>query len=66
MAKVKSAQGARHEVLTPDEAAKELRLSRNAIYQAIAKGEVPSVRIGRKILVPRARLEAMLRGEKAA
>jgi len=40
------------EFLTVEEAAKALRLSRNGTYEAIRKEEIPSVRIGRRILVP--------------
>jgi excisionase family DNA binding protein len=34
----------------------------NQIYAGIARGEIPSVRIGRKILIPRQRLLDMLNG----
>ncbi len=53
------------DVLTIEEARKVLRLGRNAAYQGIANGEIPSIRIGRRILVPRVALENMLRGEVA-
>jgi excisionase family DNA binding protein len=42
-----------------------LGLGRNATYEAIARGDIPSIRIGKRILVPRAALEAMLNGAKA-
>jgi excisionase family DNA binding protein len=51
------------EILTVEEARQRLRISRNAIYQAIERREVPSVRIGKRILIPRAAFEALLRGE---
>jgi excisionase family DNA binding protein len=54
------------DVLTVEEARKRLRIGRNAIYDAIARSEVPSIRLGRKILVPRLALEALLRGEGRA
>jgi excisionase family DNA binding protein len=47
-------------VLTVDEVAKELRLSRNATYEAIARKEIPSVRVGRRILVPIEALDRLL------
>ena len=47
-------------VLTVDEVAKILRIGRISAYQAIERGEVPSIRIGRRILIPRAALEQML------
>lgn len=46
--------------LTTDEAADLLGISRSAAYNAVATGEIPSVRIGRRILIPRARLIEML------
>lgn len=41
-------------------AAALLGISRNAAYQAIAVGELPALRLGRRLLVPTARLAAML------
>ena len=37
-----------------------LGLSRGLTYEAIRQGEIPSIRIGRRIIIPRASLEAML------
>jgi len=55
------------DVLTVEEVRKRLRLGRNAMYDAINNGQVPSIRLGRRILIPRVAFEAMLRGEiKAA
>lgn len=48
------------EVLTIEEARKVLRLGKNAAYQAVENGDIPSIRIGRRILVPRAALERLL------
>jgi excisionase family DNA binding protein len=45
---------------TVDEAAALLGLSRNLAYAAVASGEIPSVKIGRRILVPRTALERLL------
>ncbi len=47
-------------VLTVVEVAKILRIGRISAYQAIERGEVPSIRIGRRILVPRIALEQLL------
>ena len=46
------------------EAAEKLGVSRNLAYEAIKAGQIPHVRIGRRILVPEAALERML-GERA-
>jgi excisionase family DNA binding protein len=45
------------------EAGKMLGLGRSAAYAAAARGEIPTLRFGRKIVVPLAQLEALLRGE---
>jgi excisionase family DNA binding protein len=34
----------------------------NQIYAAIARGDIPSVKIGRRILIPRQRLLEMING----
>jgi excisionase family DNA binding protein len=52
---------AKREVLTVDEAAKVLRLGRSAAYKAVRAKEIPSIRIGRRILVPVAALDDKLR-----
>jgi excisionase family DNA binding protein len=41
------------EVLTVREAAAILRVGRNQLYQAIARGELDAVRIGRSIRIPK-------------
>jgi excisionase family DNA binding protein len=47
-------------VLTVEEAAQVLRIGRTAAYEAVRRGEVPSIRVGRRLLVPRHRLEALV------
>ena len=47
-------------VLTVEEAAAALRIGRSAAYEAVRSGELPAVRIGRSIRVPRHRLEVLL------
>lgn len=49
--------------LTVTEAAKLLRLGRASAYEAIKTGELPSIRIGKRILVPRKALERLLEGQ---
>ena len=51
--------------LTVPEAARKLGISRNAAYEAAQRGEIPSIRVGKRLLVPRAALERMLQGEAA-
>lgn len=47
--------------LTIDETAERLGIGRSSAYQAAKAGEIPTIRIGRRILVPAAALERMLR-----
>jgi excisionase family DNA binding protein len=37
-----------------------LGLSRGLMYEAVRTGQIPSVRIGRRILIPRATLQRLL------
>jgi excisionase family DNA binding protein len=45
---------------TISEAAQKLGIHKNSAYKAATNGELPTVRIGDRILVPRAALTAML------
>ena len=45
---------------TVDEAAKILRISRNSAYQAVKEGQIPSIRIGKRIVIPRQAFNRML------
>ncbi len=55
-------------VYSVEETAKLLGISRSSAYEAVHRGEVPSMRIGRRILVPKAALERhlLLAGEQSA
>ena len=53
------------DTLTIKEAARRLGIGRNQCYQAAHRGEIPVVRIGKRLLVPRVALERMLSGEAA-
>lgn len=46
--------------LTIEEAAKLLGVSRGLAYEAARRGELPTIRLGRRLLVPRARLLALV------
>jgi excisionase family DNA binding protein len=48
------------EVLTAREAAAFLRVGRNQLYQAVARGELGAVRIGRSIRIPKQALLDLL------
>jgi excisionase family DNA binding protein len=49
-------------ILTVEEAARYLRISRGLAFAAVRDGSIPSIRIGRRILIPRSQLDAMLDG----
>jgi excisionase family DNA binding protein len=46
--------------LTVEEAARILGISRAVAYEAVAHGEIPCIRIGKRILVPKAALDRLL------
>jgi len=52
--------------LTVAEAAALLGISRNHAFKAIRRGDLPALRIGRRVLVPTARLLALLNDGQAA
>jgi len=46
--------------LTVEEAAATLGISRAFAYEAVRRGDIPSIRIGRRVLVPHAALNRLL------
>jgi excisionase family DNA binding protein len=46
--------------LTIEEAAEELGISRGKGYDAAKSGEIPTIKIGRRLLVPRVALDRLL------
>ena len=53
------------EVLTAREAAAILRIGRNQLYQAVARGQLDAVRIGRSIRIPKQALLDLLTAASA-
>ena len=49
-------------LLTVKEAAQVLRLSRAFTYELVARGDLPVVRFGRRVLIPRAALMRHVEG----
>jgi len=47
-------------VLTVDEAAYLLNISRGLAYELVARGELPAIRLGRRIVIPRVAMEELL------
>lgn len=50
--------------LTVEEAAKLLGIGRNLCYDRVKTGEIPAIKIGRRLLVPRSALEKLLNDPK--
>jgi excisionase family DNA binding protein len=48
--------------ITVDEAARLLGISRTTAFQAVRSGELPAIRVRRRILIPVAQLNALLQG----
>ena len=48
------------QTLTIEEAARALGVGRNAAYDAARRGDLPVIRLGRRLVVPRAALERLL------
>ena len=46
--------------MTVEEAAQALGVSRSLAYDAVRTGQIPSIKIGRRVLVPRSQLADML------
>lgn len=53
-------------VITLNEAASILRISRGSAYEAAKRREIPTIRIGRRLLVPLVAFDRMLAGDVAA
>ncbi|MBW3647415.1 MAG: helix-turn-helix domain-containing protein [Actinobacteria bacterium] len=49
--------------LTVEEAARLLGVSRALAYELVRDGEIPSLRLRRRIVIPRRVIDALLRGE---
>jgi len=50
---------------TVEETAKILGIGRNSAYEAVARGEIPVIRVGKRLLVPKAALERLLNCSQA-
>ncbi len=48
--------------LTIDEAARALGIGRNSAFAAAHRGEIPIIKVGRRLLVPKVAFEKMLAG----
>jgi excisionase family DNA binding protein len=62
MSKKSTANRPQGRVRTLSEVASALRISRGSAYEAAKRGEIPTIRIGRRLLVPTDALERLLSG----
>jgi len=51
--------------LTVNEAADKLGISRAGAYAAAQRGDLPSIRVGGRVLIPRAQFDRLLSGGPA-
>jgi excisionase family DNA binding protein len=51
---------------TAEEVAALLGINVKTVYEAIKAGQIPSIRVGARILIPRMAFDRMLDGDKAA
>ncbi len=48
------------QTLTVEETARALGIGRGSAYEAVRRGEIHSIRVGKRLVVPRAALERLL------
>jgi excisionase family DNA binding protein len=53
-------EGHRSPFVTPAEVAETLAMARSTVYDCIARGDIPSITVGRSKRIPRAWLDRML------
>jgi excisionase family DNA binding protein len=46
--------------LTVEECAKVLGIGRSAAYEAVRSGQIPTIRVGRRFLIPKSALDRLL------
>ena len=57
------AKRAAADVMGVEDLAARLGIGRNQAYEAARRGDLPTIRIGRRVLVPKAALDRLLRGD---
>ena len=50
-------------VYTVAQVCRILQLSKNSVYASISRGEIPALRFGKRVVVPKCKLEKLLNGE---
>ena len=65
-ARLEELNAVRPRVLTVDEAAKELRLSRSTVYKMITEGELVTANNPRRVLIPQSEVDRLNAAASAA
>lgn len=52
------------ELLTPEEAAYILKLSKYTIYEMVKRGELPAIKVGRKVRIERSDIDALIHSSR--
>ena len=55
----------KRETLTVEEAGRILGIGRNKAYESVQRGDIPSLRFGKKIVVPREAIDRLLKSPNA-
>jgi len=59
------AKRASADTISVEDAAARMGVGRNQMYAAVREGKIPSIKIGRRWLIPRLALDRLLSGETA-
>lgn len=49
------------ETITPENLAKKLNVGRQAVYEGLRNGTIPSIRLGKRFVIPKSAIEAWLK-----
>ena len=66
MTRIRKSKAPHCQTLTVEAAGEIMGIGRNQAYEAVHRGELPSIKIGKRILVPKALLEKLLEGNLPA
>lgn len=55
-----------NEMLTPSDIARILKISKSGVYNLLKRGEIPYLRVGKKIRVPAKSLNEFIESQTAA
>ena len=62
MARIRKSKAPNCQTLTVEAAGEIMGIGRNQAYEAAHRGDLPSIKIGKRILVPKALLDKLLEG----